>query len=293
MARARTCSCTSQNGPQLPILPTQAGSRPPRGRILRPPVARPAGDSLRQPDMQLHCRLLLASCASHRLAHRRCAIHMEAAPGRDLSFRVREALLDAEEQPYTVWSEPGSDRPLRANLDLLVFRGRTLARRGDKDGARATYLRCVALDPLDGRGWLALGRLSERDGDPDAAIAMIERGLAHNAGNAYLLQAAERPLPPPLPHASTRPPRVSGGRCLTLTLTLPSCRRRPVRSRRGGAARMRRSISTRAPCAATLATPPPGSRPACCCSAAARRALPAAASTWRSPARLAHTTCGR
>lgn len=163
--------------------------------------------------MQLQYRLLIASCASHRLAHRRCAIHMEAAPGRDLSFRVREALLDAEEQPYTVWSEPGSDRPLRANLDLLVFRGRTLARRGDKDGARATYLRCVALDPLDGRGWLALGRLSERDGDPDAAIAMIERGLAHNAGNAYLLQAAERPLPPPLPHASTRPPRVSGGRC--------------------------------------------------------------------------------
>jgi tetratricopeptide (TPR) repeat protein len=110
-------------------------------------------------------------------------------PRSTLSYRVRDALLDAEEQPYTIWSEPGSERPLRANLDLLVFRGRTLARQGDREGARATYRRCVSIDPRDGRGWLALARLSEREGRVDEAIDLLKRGLRHEPSNAHVLQA--------------------------------------------------------------------------------------------------------
>jgi len=114
-----------------------------------------------------------------------------AVPRSTLSYRVRDALLDAMEQPYTIWSEPGSDRPLRANLDLLVFRGRTLARQGDQKGALATYRRCVAIDPRDGRGWLALARLSERDGRVDEAIDLLKRGLKHEPANAHVLQVAD------------------------------------------------------------------------------------------------------
>jgi len=120
-----------------------------------------------------------------------------------LSYRVREALLDAEEQPYTIWSEPGSSRPLRANLDLLTFRGRTLARKGNLRGARDTYERCVAIDPRDGRSWLALARMSERAGDVDEAIKTIQRGLKEESGNAFLLQVRMRQTIESIPIVST------------------------------------------------------------------------------------------
>ena len=80
-------------------------------------------------------------------------------------------------------------RPLRANIDLLIFRGRTLARQGDTPGARQTYRRCVQIDPRDGRGWLALARLSEREGKVDEAIETLKQGLKHEPSNAYILQA--------------------------------------------------------------------------------------------------------
>ena len=75
-----------------------------------------------------------------------------------LSYRVREALLDAEEQPYTVWSE-GSPRPLKVNLDLLTWRARLLSRENRLAESQQTYKRCIELDPLDGRAFLGLSRL--------------------------------------------------------------------------------------------------------------------------------------
>ena len=121
--------------------------------------------------------LLLARAVGYRLAVRGSAVvplrTVRAAPPRleqddgafaaareALSLRVRKALLDEEEKPYTVWSQAPS-APLRANLDLLLYRARVLRQKRDFAGARETLRRCTQLDANDGRAWLALSKLEE------------------------------------------------------------------------------------------------------------------------------------
>lgn len=108
-----------------------------------------------------------------------------------LAFRVREALIDAEEAPYRVWSESGP-RVLKVNLDLLANRARTLALRGDFPRAMETYERCAKLDPLDGRAWLGLSQMYRKRGREDEAERVLLEGLRWDGQNAFLLQAYGR-----------------------------------------------------------------------------------------------------
>jgi len=113
----------------------------------------------------------------------------EAAQRNALSFRVREALLEADEQPYNVGYRLENERPIRINLDLLVHRGRVLSRRGQREGAIATYQRCIELDPLDGRAFIALAKLQEKAGLMEEPAASLQLGLRWNPDSAHLLQA--------------------------------------------------------------------------------------------------------
>ena len=111
-------------------------------------------------------------------------------PAEALAARVRDALIEEEERPYQVWKE--EERPLKINLDLLTYRARKLAQRGDRRGAVATYKRCIQLDPLDGRSWLGLSQLRVKQNRLTDAEELLLQGIKSCPSNAYLLQGYGR-----------------------------------------------------------------------------------------------------
>ena len=89
-----------------------------------------------------------------------------------------------------------SRRPLKVNVDLAVWRARGALRAGDVQLARRLYIRCTRLDPKDGRAYVALAQIEQRQRDRDgsrrveAARKWLEDGCALCGGsNAHLWQA--------------------------------------------------------------------------------------------------------
>ncbi|BBN09994.1 hypothetical protein MPTK1_5g00100 [Marchantia polymorpha subsp. ruderalis] len=83
----------------------------------------------------------------------------------------------------------GGDR-LKINLDLELYRARTLRQKGKMIEAEAILSKCIRNWPDDGRPYVALGRLLVKQNKVQEARAAYERGCQAVRGeNAYIWQA--------------------------------------------------------------------------------------------------------
>lgn len=81
------------------------------------------------------------------------------------------------------------DRPLEINLDLAVYRAKSLARKGDYDNAEEILRQCIRNWPENGRPYMILGRLLTKQAKYMEARSLFENGCQATQGeNAFLWQ---------------------------------------------------------------------------------------------------------
>lgn len=81
------------------------------------------------------------------------------------------------------------DRPLEINLDLAVYRAKSLARKGDYDNAEEILRQCIRNWPENGRPYMILGRLLTKQTKYMEARSLFENGCQATQGeNAFLWQ---------------------------------------------------------------------------------------------------------
>ena len=119
----------------------------------------------------------------------------------ELSAKVERTLIEqgpelrvpgpgvVSEGEYFVEDYRKRARPLKVNLDLITYYGRQQMLAGNESRAVEFYLRAIALDPRDGRAWLALARRESQRRNFDKAVELFKRGLKFCPTNVHLLQA--------------------------------------------------------------------------------------------------------
>lgn len=78
------------------------------------------------------------------------------------------------------------ERMIDSGRDSAMLRltlGNAYAREGDREAAERHLREAVTIDPQYSAAWRALGRLQERGGDCDAALASYREGLAAARAN--------------------------------------------------------------------------------------------------------------
>ncbi|RDX67804.1 Protein high chlorophyll fluorescent 107 [Mucuna pruriens] len=81
------------------------------------------------------------------------------------------------------------EKPLTVNLDLALYRAKVLARRFRYEEAEATLQKCISYWPEDGRPYVVLGKILNRQSKTGQARQIYERGCQATQGeNAYIWQ---------------------------------------------------------------------------------------------------------
>lgn len=81
------------------------------------------------------------------------------------------------------------DRPLEINLDLAVYRAKSLARNGDYNNAEEILRQCIKKWPNNGRPYMTLGRILTKQAKYLEARTVFENGCQATQGeNAFLWQ---------------------------------------------------------------------------------------------------------
>ncbi|KAG9457827.1 hypothetical protein H6P81_002335 [Aristolochia fimbriata] len=82
-----------------------------------------------------------------------------------------------------------SERPLRINLELALYRAKVLARKFQFDEAGKILRQCISFWPEDGRPYVALGKILSKQTKFDEARSVYERGCQATQGeNPYIWQ---------------------------------------------------------------------------------------------------------
>ena len=111
-----------------------------------------------------------------------------AIPAEQRAQQARELLISggspeaerAEELLTNLQGEHPDSAPISYYLGLV------LERKGDANGAQASYARAVELDPSLGEAWLRQGLLAERRGNLSQALARYDAGLQGALGHEGL-----------------------------------------------------------------------------------------------------------
>ncbi|XP_068659957.1 protein high chlorophyll fluorescent 107 [Aristolochia californica] len=85
--------------------------------------------------------------------------------------------------------ERNSERPLRINLELALYRAKVLARKFQFDEAAKILRQCISFWPEDGRPYVSLGKILSKQAKFDDARSVYERGCQATQGeNPYIWQ---------------------------------------------------------------------------------------------------------
>lgn len=108
---------------------------------------------------------------------------------RDLSGQAFDDTTSSGEGAIKFRDGVRLGKALKVNLDRLNYFAKTAMRRNKLHEAEELYAEALLTDPLDGRAYIGLSRISQRKRDFPAARKYLKMGISRTPNNPFLLQA--------------------------------------------------------------------------------------------------------